>query len=150
MAILAGVLFGFGIVGLGYLTRQGRAIPFYSTVLIVIALVYVLFAVMAGDVGVMRLEIAIAAGFIGVAVTGTRLPSRRWAVGLVVARLGLHGGVGLVHYPRCRYAAGPEWWGPFCAVVDVVVGIWTIGLAIQLPQRTFPPGEHAIQRPSAK
>lgn len=150
MAILAGVLFGFGIVGLGYLTRQGRAIPFYSTVLIVIALVYVLFAVMAGDVGVMRLEIAIAAGFIGMAVTGTRLPSRRWAFGLIAAGLVLHGGFDLVHDALVSNPAVPEWWRPFCAVVDVVVGIWTIGLAIQLPQRTFPPGEHAIRRPSTK
>ena len=40
MDALAGVLAAFAILGLGILTRQADALPFYSTVLIVIALVY--------------------------------------------------------------------------------------------------------------
>ena len=70
MDILAGILFGGAIIGLGYVTRQGRAIPFYSTVLIVIALGYVLFAVMAGAPDVLWVESAIAIGFIALAVGG--------------------------------------------------------------------------------
>ena len=81
MVILAGLLFGLAIIGLGYLTRQGRAIPFYSTVLVVIALVYVLFAVMAGAREILLVESAIAAGFVTLAVAGARWPRRRWAGG---------------------------------------------------------------------
>ena len=54
MDALAGVLAAFAILGLGTLTRQADALPFYSTVLIVIALVYwwpVVCAVVDGVLG---------------------------------------------------------------------------------------------------
>ena len=122
MVILAGLLFGLAIIGLGYLTRQGRAIPFYSTVLVVIALVYVLFAVMAGAREILLVESAIAAGFVTLAVAGARWPRRRWAGGLIAAGLVLHGGFDLVHDALLHNPVVPSWWPVFCAVVDVVVG----------------------------
>jgi hypothetical protein len=139
MDILAGLLFGFAIIGLGYLTRQGRPITFYSTVLIVIALVYVLFAVMAGALDALLIESAIAAGFIVLAVAGARWPHRRWAGGLIAAGLVLHGGFDLAHDMLVHNPAVPPWWPVFCAAVDIVVGGWLIGLMVRRPQTAFAP-----------
>jgi len=133
MVILAGLLFGLAIIGLGYLTQQGRAIPFYSTVLVVIALVYVLFAVMAGAREILLVESAIAVGFITLTVAGARWPHRRWAGGLIAAGLVLHGGFDLVHDALLHNPVVPSWWPVFCAVVDVVVGAWLMGLVVWSP-----------------
>jgi hypothetical protein len=130
MDVLAGVLFGVAIIGLGYLTRQGRAIPFYSTVLIVIALGYVLFAVMDGALDVLLIESAIAAGFVALAIAGARWTWRRWAGGLIAAGLVLHGGFDLVHNVLIQNPVVPPWWPVFCAVVDVVVGAWLMGWVV--------------------
>jgi len=137
MDILAGLLFGPIIIGLGYLTRQGRAISFYSTVLIVIALVYVLFAAMAGALDALLIESVIAVGFVALAVVGARWPRRRWAGGMIAAGLVLHGGFDLVHDALIHNPFVPPWWPVFCAVVDVVVGLWLIGLVARSP-RTAP------------
>jgi hypothetical protein len=142
MGLLAGTLFGGAIIGLGYLTRQGRAIPFYSTVLIVIALAYVLFAVMTGAPHVLLIESVIAVGFIALAVVGARWTHRRWAGGLIAAGLVLHGGFDLVHDALIRNPAVPPWWPVFCAVVDVVVGAWLVGLVVRSP--------HAFSAASAR
>lgn len=147
MDVLAGLLFGCAIIGLGYLTRQGRAIPFYSTVLIVIALGYILFAVMAGALNVLLIESAIAAGFIALAVAGARWPHRRWAGGLIAAGLVLHGGFDLVHDALIRNPVVPPWWPIFCAVVDVVVGLWLMGLVLRSPRAR--PASSAHSRASA-
>jgi len=143
MDILAGMLFGLAIIGLGYLTRQGRAIPFYSTVLIVIALVYVLFAVMAGALDVLLFESAIAAGFVALAVAGARWPHRRWAGGLIAAGLVLHGGFALVHDTLIRDSVVPSWWPVFCAAVVVVVGVWLMGLVLRSSHTASPPSVRA-------
>ena len=134
MDMLAGVLFGLAIIGLGYLTRQGRAIPFYSTVLIVIALGYILFAVMAGALDVLLIESAIASGFVALAGAGARWPHRRWAGGLIATGLVLHGGFDLVHDALIHNPAVPSWWPAFCVVVDVVVGGWLMGLVVRSPR----------------
>jgi D-alanyl-lipoteichoic acid acyltransferase DltB (MBOAT superfamily) len=134
MDMLAGVLFGLAIVGLGYLTRQGQAISFYSTVLIAIALVYVLFAVMAGVPEMVLIESAIAVGFVALAVVGARWPRRRWAGGLIAAGLVLHGGFDLVHDALIQNPVVPPWWPVFCAVVDVVVGAWLVRLVARPPR----------------
>jgi len=77
MIVLAGLIAAAAIVGLGYATRQERSLPFYGTVLIVIALAYVLFAVMAGASRTIVVESAVAIGFVGIAVAALRLGSVR-------------------------------------------------------------------------
>ena len=124
MDALAGVLAAFAILGLGILTRQADALPFYSTVLIVIALVYVLFAVMAGRPSTIVAESAIAAAFVGVAIIGARGSHPRAAGLLIAAGLILHGAYDLVHDRLIANAVVPGWWPVFCAVVDVVLGGW--------------------------
>lgn len=124
MVVVAGLLAGLAILGLGAATRQADTIPFYSTVLIVIALVYVLFAVMAGHRSTITAESAIAAVFVVLAVAGAQWERSR-AAGLLVA-LGLvaHGAYDLVHNALIANAIVPSWWPVFCGVVDVVLGGW--------------------------
>jgi hypothetical protein len=128
MEIVAGLIAAAAVVGLGYATRQGRSLRFYSTVLIVIALGYVLFAAMAGTARTIVIESAIAAVFIAVAVAGAR-SSNLWDAGLLMAAgLAAHGGYDLVHSAVVTNPVVPAWWPLFCGVVDLVLGGWVLVL----------------------
>lgn len=127
MDVLAGLLAVLAIVGLGKATRQDDSIPFYSTVLIVIALVYVLFAVMAGRTTTIIAESAIAAVFVGLAMGGARGNRPREAELLIAAGLGAHGAYDLVRDALVLNAAVPQWWPSFCGVVDIGLGGWLGG-----------------------
>ena len=131
MASLAGGIGGVSILLLGYATRQGRFLPFYSSLLIVIALVYVLFGVMTGRSTVMGAESVIAAGFIGAAILGVRW--KRGRAGSILIAIGLvaHGVFDLVHNTTIENTAAPAWWPPFCGTVDMVLGLWFIELTWQ-------------------
>lgn len=65
MEIIAGLIAAATVIGLGVATRQDRSLAFYGTVLVIIALAYVLFAVMAERPCTIVIESAIAVGFIG-------------------------------------------------------------------------------------
>lgn len=151
MAYLAGGIGGIGILLLGYVTRQGRFLPFYSSLLIVIALVYVLFGVMTGRPAVIVAESAIAAGFMGVSILGVRWQGER--VGAILIALGLmaHGLFDLGHNAIIQNAAVPAWWPPFCSTVDVIVGLWLITIAWQdrVIARAHHPPEIENRGPSA-
>jgi len=131
MAYLAGGIGGIGILFLGYVTRQGRFLPFYSSLLIVIALVYVLFGVMTGRPAIIVAESAIAAGFMGVAILGVRWQGEHVGSILIASGLMAHGLFDLAHNAMIQNAAVPVWWPPFCGTVDVIVGLWLLRLAWQ-------------------
>lgn len=139
MEILAGLIVAVALVGLGYATRQGRSLAFYGTVLIVIALAYVLFAVMAGGSRTIIVESAIATVFIAVAVVGTRW-GNVWAAGLLMA-VGLvaHGGYDLVHHKVVSNPVVPAWWPLFCGIVDAALGGWVFHLARRTALRAHSP-----------
>ena len=128
---VAGGIGGIGILLLGYATRQGRCLSFYSTMLIVIALVYVLFGFMTGRPRVVITESLIAVGFMGAAVLGVRW--RRVRAGSVLIAVGLvvHGLFDLAHNAMIENAAVPAWWPPFCGVVDGIIGLLLFGLISQ-------------------
>ena len=128
MELLAGLITAIAIVGLGYATRQGRSLPFYSSVLIVIALGYVLFAVMSGTPRTIIVESAIAAGFVAVAVAGTRSSTLYAAALLMAGGLAAHGVYDLVHPSVVTNPVVPAWWPLFCGVVDIVLAGWVIAL----------------------
>jgi predicted secreted protein len=129
MDILAGLGTTVAVVGLGYATRQGQSLPFYSTVMIVIALAYVLFAVMAEGLRTIFVETAVAAGFVVVAVAAARETNRRGAAGLVAAGFVAHGGYDLVHHALVTNSVVPAWWPLYCGVVDVSLGGWVLVLS---------------------
>ena len=82
--------------------------------LTLIAAVYVGFAVADGRRHVVLVEVAVASGFVVVAVAATT--GSPW---LVVAGLAAHGVKDLWQH-RTRFVAGTRWWPPFCASVDWV------------------------------
>jgi hypothetical protein len=139
MAIFAGAATAAAIVVLGFATRQGAVLSFYSTVLVVIALVYVLFAAMNGTPAVVGIESGIAAGFIAVAIAGARWASPTAAGLLLAGGLGLHGLFDLVHGLVVDNPVVPSWWPAYCAVVDLGVGTWLAVLASRGSLQAPPP-----------
>jgi len=138
MEIIAGLITGIAIVGLGYATWQGRSLPFYGSVLIAIALAYVLFAVMAGTPRTIIVESAIATGFVAVAVAGTRSSTLHVAALLIAGGLAAHGGYDLVHSAVVSNPVVPTWWALFCGGVDIVLGAWVLVLLDQNTLRIHP------------
>lgn len=86
----------------------------YAFGLIVIASIYIGFAVADGRPKVILVECVVAAVFVAVAaIASTGLP---W---LVVAGLLAHGLKDLWQH-RTQFVRHTRWWPPFCAVIDVV------------------------------
>ena len=86
----------------------------YALGLVLIAAVYIGFAVADGRRHVLAVEVAVASGFVllaAAAVTGSL-----W---LIVAGLIGHGSKDLWQH-RTQFVRGTRWWPPFCAAVDFV------------------------------
>lgn len=87
---------------------------FYPTVLVVIALYYVLFSVMAGITPSTIPEISIASIFVAAASVGFR--RNLW---LVVAALAAHAILDAFHGSLVLNPGVPSWWPPFCLTYDL-------------------------------
>ena len=112
--------FVIGIVlsaGVALFARQvglDRDRAFYPTVMIVIALYYVLFAVMSGSIQTVVLESVVMSLFAMAAVVGFK--SSAW---IVVAALAGHGVFDAVHGHIIENAGVPAWWPAWCLAYDV-------------------------------
>ena len=111
-----GALLAAGVGLFAHMVGYDRDRSFYATVLTVVGLLYVLFAVIAGrGVG---LEIAFFAVFAALAAIGFR--TSLWVVS---AGLALHG---LFDFVRNAYLAAPgapQWWPAFCGAYDLVAAL---------------------------
>ena len=87
---------------------------FYPTVMIVIALYYVLFAVMSGSVQTVVSESVVMTLFAAAAVVGFK--SSAW---IVVVALAGHGVFDAVHGHLIENAGVPAWWPAWCLAYDV-------------------------------
>ena len=87
---------------------------FYPTVMIVIALYYVLFAVMSGSVQTVVIESVVMTLFAAAAVAGFK--SNAW---IVVVALAGHGAFDAVHGYFIENAGVPAWWPAWCLAYDV-------------------------------
>jgi hypothetical protein len=87
---------------------------FYPTVMMVIAVLYVLFATMAGGPGVLLTEIVVSVGFIALAMLGFK--KSPW---FVVAALFAHGVFDCFHAHAIPGTGAPVWWPEFCATYDI-------------------------------
>ena len=107
---------GFGVIqaasplGFGWLEPA----TVYALGLVVIASVYIGFAVADGRPIVLTVEIGIAALFVIIAAAAVTGPE--W---LLVVGLAGHGLKDLWQH-RSRFVANTRWWPPFCAAVDFV------------------------------
>jgi hypothetical protein len=87
---------------------------FYPTVMIVIALYYVLFAAMSGSVETVLLESIVMIGFAIAAVVGFK--STAW---IVVGALAGHGVFDGLHDKVIDNSGVPIWWPAFCLAYDL-------------------------------
>jgi hypothetical protein len=92
---------------------------FYPVVLIVIATLYLLFAVMAGSTDPLVAEAIPALMFVVTAALGFR--KTLW---LVVVGLALHGVFDFFHHAMIANPGVPVWWPGFCLAYDVVAAAY--------------------------
>ena len=110
---LAAAAVGLFAHAIGY--DRDRA--FYATVLTVVGMLYVLFAVMAGGEGLL-LEVAFFTAFAALAALGFR-----WSLWIVAAGLALHGLFDFIRYFFLTAPGAPPWWPAFCGSYDVVAAL---------------------------
>ena len=121
MPVVVGALLAVGIAALAKFTRFDEDRSFYSTVLVIIASYYVLFAVLSGSGGALLWELIIAVAFSTVAITGALFLPTLVGTGIVA-----HGLFDIVHDVLIENSGVPAWWPSFCASIDVLLGIWVI------------------------
>ncbi len=116
------------LIGLGLALAVGlfarfvgldRDRAFYPTLMIVIAMLYGLFAILGKSMTVLGLESVIGAGFILTAVLGFK--RNLW---LVVAALAAHGVFDFFHGHLFANPGVPVWYPGFCGTYDVVAAGW--------------------------
>ena len=121
MPILVGVLLAVAVAALATFTRFDADRSFYSTVLVIIASYYVLFAVAGGSNRALVWELVIAVAYSTVALLGALVFPTLVGIGIFA-----HGLFDLLHDRLVENAGVPIWWPPFCASIDVVLGLWVI------------------------
>ena len=119
MEYLIGLILGAAVAGLATGLGMDRDRAFYPTVLIVVAAYYVLFAVMGASGPTIAIEIAVASGFLVLAVIGFK--GSLW---LVAAGIAGHGVFDFFHHLLIHNAGVPAWWPGFCLAADVMLGGW--------------------------
>jgi hypothetical protein len=121
--VFVGILLAIGIAALAKFTRFDQDRSFYSTVLIIIASYYVLFAVLDGSARVLVWELVIAVIFSTVAIIGALFLPTLVGIGIIA-----HGLFDLVHNVFIENSGLPAWWPSFCASIDVLLGLWVVSL----------------------
>lgn len=132
MPLLIGIVLALVVAVFARVVGFDRDKAFYPTVLIIVGALYVLFAVMAGGVG-LTIELIGFAIFAGLAVLGFR--TSLW---IVAAGLAAHGVFDFVRYSWFPGPGAPEWWPGFCGGYDVAAAI---ALAAILITANKEPGE---------
>jgi hypothetical protein len=114
MPYVIGIVLAAGVAVFARYVGFDRDRAFYPTVVIVIALYYVLFAAMSGSVQTVLLEAAVMSLFAIAAVVGFK--SSAW---IVVAALAGHGVFDAFHGRVLENSGVPAWWPAFCLAYDV-------------------------------
>ena len=112
--LIVGGLAAAGVGLFAHAVGYDRDRAFYATVLTVVGMLYVLFAVMAGGRGLLP-EVAFFAAFAALAAVGFR-----WSLWIVAAGLALHGLFDFIRYSFLTAPGAPPWWPAFCGSYDVV------------------------------
>ena len=115
MPYVIGTVLALGVAVFARLVGLDRDRAFYPTVMIVIALLYVLFAAMAGSGHAILMESIPMAGFVTAAVVGFKKSA--W---IVVAALAGHGVFDALRGDLIDNPGVPSWWPAFCGTYDLV------------------------------
>ena len=114
-------LVGFGVAVLvclfAMLTGFDRGRVFYSTLVVVVAHYYILFAVLGSSTSALVVESLVATVFLAVAVLGFK--KNLW---LIVAGLVGHGVFDFFHHLLIQNPGVPVYWPGFCLSFDVLAG----------------------------
>jgi hypothetical protein len=119
MPVILGVVLALAAGLFATATGLDRDRGFYPTVMIVIALLYALFAVMGASTHVLLLECLAGAVFVAAAIAGFK--SSLW---IVVLALAGHGVFDLVHGRIIPNPGVPLWWPPWCLAYDVAAAAY--------------------------
>jgi hypothetical protein len=119
MEYLIGVLLSAAVAGFAMAVGFDRERAFYPTVLIVVASYYVLFAAEEASTRTLVIEIAVASGFLLLAMVGYK--KSFWVVPVALVA---HGVFDFFHHRLILNPGVPRWWPGFCLAFDVVLGIW--------------------------
>lgn len=113
-----GAALAVGVTVFGRLVGLDRDRAFYPTILIVIAILYDLFAVMGGSTKALLLETLVGCVFIASAVLGFKR-----SLWFAVAGLVGHGVFDLFHGYLISNPGVPRFWPAFCGSYDVAAGV---------------------------
>ena len=119
MALLVGAVLALAVGLFARVIGLDRDRAFYPTVTIVIASLYVLFAVMGGSASALVLESVAGAAFVAGAVAGFR--SSLW---IVVLALAAHGVFDFLHGRVISNPGVPAFWPAFCGTYDVTAAAY--------------------------
>ena len=114
MALLVGALLVLSVGLMGTASGLDRDRAFYSTVAMVVASYYSLFAVLGASTRALVLESMVGGVFVAAALLGFR--TSLW---MVVMALGGHGVFDLAHGSVMSNPGVPAWWPAFCLTYDV-------------------------------
>lgn len=114
MSYLVGIAIALLVAAFARVSGFDRDRSFYPTLLVVIALYYVLFAAMGGSMRALVLESLLMTVFATVAVAGFK-----HGLWIVVVGLAGHGVMDLFHGLIVTNPGVPEWWPGFCMAADV-------------------------------
>ena len=114
LPFVVGIVLSAGVALFARQVGLDRDRAFYPTVMIVIALYYVLFAVMSGSVRTVMLEAVVMTLFAAAAVAGFK-----WSAWIVVVALAGHGIFDAFHGHIIENAGVPAWWPAWCLAYDV-------------------------------
>ena len=124
MEYIAGFLTAVVTVLAGKFLQLDRDRKFYPIILIIIAIIYVLFAIMGKNATVIYAESLFALLFIAIAIIGLKFSGIIIAAGLIG-----HGMFDLAHDTFVLNTSVPLWWPIYCAVVDILLGMWLFYMA---------------------
>ena len=114
LPFVVGIVLSAGVALFARQVGLDRDRAFYPTVMIVIALYYVLFAVMSGSVRTVVIESVVMTLFAAAAVAGFK-----WSAWIVVVALAGHGIFDAFHGHIIENAGVPAWWPAWCLAYDV-------------------------------
>ena len=126
MEYLIGVILSPVVFVFALLTGLDRDRVFYPTVLIVIAIYYILFAVMGTSVHAILIESLVAGSFLAIAVLGFK--TNLWFVAVALAG---HGVFDFFHHLFIENPGVPVWWPGFCLIFDVIASGFLSALLIK-------------------
>ena len=128
MAYFIGVAVALGVALFAMRVGLDRDRAFYSTVTIVVASYYVLFAAIGGSGHALVLELIVMAGFVAAAVLGFK--KSEW---ILVAALAGHGVFDALRGNVIENLGVPAWWPAFCGAYDVVAAACLAWIIVRRP-----------------